>query len=638
MMLSDGGIDITVEAEFPPILRITRQEDTNDAFWSRLCIELGSGAQIGAPWIDVRLEAFLTHRPLLRALTRQYNVPLRASDPAAAMLSVANEREESLREVLGGQVPLENRLATLAQSRFSRQLKPFQERDTTKLLGLPNGANFSVPGAGKTVVAFATYEVERLRQRVSRLLVVAPLSAFDAWETEARDSFHEPLALEAFDVGRPIAIGTEVLLVNYQKLPGHFDRLAAWAQSSPTHMILDEAHRIKKGRAGAWGNAALNLAWYGARRDILTGTPAPQHPSDLEALLDFSWPSQGRGLLPQAAFDRMPPRDIGARISGAIGPLFVRTRKSELGLDEPRMRVIQLELQGLQRDVYSAVTNQYAGQLRLHRRDRYALARMRSVVMYLLEAATNPALLPVGSSSDDPPAFQHPPAEIGEEADLGSLLAEYATYEIPAKFRKLGELVKENADEGRKTLVWSNFVRNLELLKSEFRRYQPAMIHGGVSSELTDPNASPSREAEIERFRTDPDCLLLLANPAAMSEGLSLHHACHDAIYLERTFNAGQYLQSVDRIHRLGLAPGVETRITFLVTKDTIDEVVYARIHEKAKRLGDMLNDADIVTMALPDEEDLEEVEEGLGQPIDALEDVEALFRHLREVSNGAQA
>lgn len=637
MTLGDGGIDLTVETDFPPILRITRTETTSDAFWSRLSVELGSGTQVGAAWIDVPLETFLRHRPLLRSLTRQYNVSLRASDSAAELLTVANDRESSLREILDGHGRLDGGLEMLGESRFSRELKAFQQRDTAKLLGLPNGANFSVPGAGKTVVAFATYEVERIRERVSRLLVVAPLSAFDAWETEARDSFHEPLALEAFDVGRPIAIGTEVLLVNYQKLPGHFDRLASWAQSSPTHIILDEAHRIKKGRAGAWGNAALNLAWYGARRDILTGTPAPQHPSDLEALLDFSWPSQGRSLLPQGAFDRMPPRDIGSRISDAIGPLFVRTRKSELGLGEPRMRVIQLDLQGLQKDIYSAVTNQYAGQLRLHRRDRYALARMRSVVMYLLEAATNPALLPVGSSSDDPPAFQHPPADVGEEADLGSLLAEYARFEIPAKFRKLGELVKANADEGRKTLVWSNFVRNLELLKGEFRRYQPAMIHGGVPSEFTDPAASPSREAEIERFRNHPDCMLLLANPAAMSEGLSLHHTCHDAIYLERTFNAGQYLQSVDRIHRLGLAPDVETRITFLVTKDTIDEVVHARIHEKAKRLGDMLDDSDIVTMALPDEEDLEDVEEGLGQPIDALEDVEALFRHLREASNSAQ-
>jgi hypothetical protein len=106
-----------------------------------------------------------------------------------------------------------------------------------------------------------------------------------------------------------------------------------------------------------------------------------------------------------------------------------------------------------------------------------------------------------------------------------------------------------------------------------------------------------------------------------MSEGISLHHVCHDAIYLERTFNAGQYLQSIDRIHRLGLAPGTETRITFLVSAGTIDETVDDRVRIKAARLSEMLSDPNLVTMALPDEE-------AYGSWVDA-EDLDALFAHL---------
>jgi SNF2 family DNA or RNA helicase len=115
--------------------------------------------------------------------------------------------------------------------------------------------------------------------------------------------------------------------------------------------------------------------------------------------------------------------------------------------------------------------------------------------------------------------------------------------------------------------------------------------------------------------------MVLLANPAAMSEGVSLHHTCHDAIYLERTFNAGQYLQSIDRIHRLGLEPGTETRITFLLSEGTIDEVVDGRIRVKAERLSEMLSDPDLVTMALPDEE-------MSGSSIEPA-DLDALFAHL---------
>ncbi len=172
-------------------------------------------------------------------------------------------------------------------------------------------------------------------------------------------------------------------------------------------------------------------------------------------------------------------------------------------------------------------------------------------------------------------------------------------------------------------MVWTNFVRNLQTLERMFARYRPAMIHGGIPSEVSQPNAPRIREQELTRFRRDPDCMVLLANPAATAEGVNLHDVCHDAIYLDRTFNAGQYLQSVDRIHRLGLPPDEETRITFLLTERTIDEHVDGRVREKAERLGNMLEDPDIVTMTLPDDEDY-------GPAVDEEADLTAVFAHLR--------
>ena len=110
-----------------------------------------------------------------------------------------------------------------------------------------------------------------------------------------------------------------------------------------------------------------------------------------------------------------------------------------------------------------------------------------------------------------------------------------------------------------------------------------------------------------------------------MSEGISLHKECHDAIYLERTFNAGQYLQSVDRIHRLGLPPGTRTTVTFLITEATIDVRVDRRVREKARQLGEMLDDPNLASVALPNDEDY-------GPPVEDELDIEELFRHLRGV------
>jgi SNF2 family DNA or RNA helicase len=151
----------------------------------------------------------------------------------------------------------------------------------------------------------------------------------------------------------------------------------------------------------------------------------------------------------------------------------------------------------------------------------------------------------------------------------------------------------------------------------------PAIVHGGIPSVVTSPDAPRTREDELRRFRGDPECWVLLANPAAMAEGVSLHTACHDAIYVERTFNAGQYLQSLDRIHRLGLTE--ETRVTFLVTRNTIDEVVRDRVRAKSEHMALLLGDPGMLTMALPDEDDV-------GEPLDPTDmaDLAALFAHLR--------
>ena len=89
-------------------------------------------------------------------------------------------------------------------------------------------------------------------------------------------------------------------------------------------------------------------------------------------------------------------------------------------------------------------------------------------------------------------------------------------------------------------------------------------IHGGVDA--GDENDFDTREGKIKRFHTDDTCKVLVANPAACSEGISLHKVCQNAIYLDRSFNAAHYMQSEDRIHRLGLAPDAKPQIEFSYT------------------------------------------------------------------------
>ncbi|MGB3673690.1 MAG: C-terminal helicase domain-containing protein [Candidatus Nanopelagicales bacterium] len=192
-------------------------------------------------------------------------------------------------------------------------------------------------------------------------------------------------------------------------------------------------------------------------------------------------------------------------------------------------------------------------------------------------------------------------------------MADLPYYELSPKYQEVLRIVGENAALGRKTLVWSTFIRSLNTLNHLLEPFQPAMVHGGTED----------RDEQIARFRGDRECMVLLSNPATLGEGISLHHECHDAVYVDRDFAAGKFLQSLDRIHRLGLAPDTETNVTVLAARDTIDEVVSQRLEAKLHFMGEILDDPTVRQLA-----DLNEVGD-IATGLDA-DDIRVLTEHLR--------
>ncbi|BAJ31554.1 MULTISPECIES: DEAD/DEAH box helicase [Kitasatospora] len=493
-------------------------------------------------------------------------------------------------------------VAALLGSDWTGDLTPFQLRDTARLLTLRHGANFSVPGAGKTRVGLAVFAAARTRGEARRMLVVAPKSAYESWQFEAAACFRVPLRTSV--MGSTPDPGAEVLIVNYERLGRHLGSLAAWLRAAPSMILLDEAHRMKLGAAGTYGSACLALGPLAARRMILTGTPAPNGARDLENLLSFVWPGHGK----RAVTDAVAGGDL-AYASRVLRPLFTRTTKKELGLPpfEPRIRYV--DMPPLHREIYEALKGNFTARAEASRGDFDALGR---AMLRLLMAATSPALLVEGGSRYEPLSYRVPPLQPEPGDSLYSLLQNLPSYELSPKYHETLEIVAANAALGRKTLVWTTFVRSLTTLQEMLAPYRPAVVHGGTAD----------RAEELRRFREDPDCLVLLSNPATLGEGISLHQVCHDAVYVDRDFMAGRFLQSLDRIHRLGLAPGTETRVTILAATGTIDEVVALRLQQKLDFMGRILDDPAVQQLA-----DLVEEPPVIGGM--DMADVRELLRHL---------
>jgi hypothetical protein len=126
---------------------------------------------------------------------------------------------------------------------------------------------------------------------------------------------------------------------------------------------------------------------------------------------------------------------------------------------------------------------------------------------------------------------------------------------------------------------------------------------------------------------------VLIATPHTLGEGVSLHHTTTHQIHLDRTFNAGLFLQSLDRTHRLGLPADAHCSATFLVAERadgqaTVDSVVAARLEAKVAAMGRALDDPGLARLALPSEDDrLRPTDVLLGAG--GADDLAALFSHL---------
>lgn len=564
----------------------------------------GSAVTLNALTFDMEVDDLLVNlHELARWPAADPDVTWQAQllDLVEGNASDADILESRLRDGNGGGAPLS---AESLGASWVATLTDFQLRDTGKLLGLSHGANFSVPGAGKTRATLAVFQARRDLDEIKRMLVVCPKSAFESWSTEVVLCFADPLPRVAVMNG-PQPPSADIVLVNYERLPDARAALLAWLSERPALLVLDEAHRMKRGPGGAWGSTCLALGPHAKRRMILTGTPAPNGARDLENLFAFVWPGLGRAQVARA----VDGRDL-RESSRLLRPLFVRTTKGELQLPPVDLSVRRVELPPLHRTLYDALLGQLSDGFRGSEGEVEALGR---VLLYLIMAATTPALLATGSSPHEPLPYRVPPLQPPADSSLAELMRDLPHYELSPKYQEVLAIVAENAAADRKTLVWSTFVRNLKSLEVLLASFNPAIVHGG----------SEDRPDQLARFRHDPDCMVLLSNPATLGEGVSLHQVCHDAVYIDRDFAAGRFLQSLDRIHRLGLPPGTLTRITVLAAESTIDELIEQRLAAKLRFLGGVLDDPSVVELGELDEEPTVSV------GMDAA-DVRALLSYLR--------
>lgn len=486
-----------------------------------------------------------------------------------------------------------------------RQLKSHQRKAALHLLTVRNGANFSVPGSGKTTVVLVAFHKLRLLGKVDSLFVVGPPACFGPWTTEyaavlGREPKVERLAggdiehrrSKYWTNGESVA---DMYLTTFQTLQNDWEhvRILFQRQGIRFYFVVDEAHYMKQ-QDGVWANAVLNVAKYATYRCVLTGTPFPRSYVDAFNLFDATWPDTSP--IPEDSRRRiqlfMQHNDLDQAaelLDSLVGPLFYRVRKRDLGLAEQVFHEpIVIKMNQYERLIYDSIVGRIMSLSESqYIRDAALLARIKKGRMMRLRQALSYARMLKSSGNECDPFL------VEQDLSLANMIGHYDELEEPAKVANLLSIVGEIRRKGEKVVVWSNFIETLQMLLAKLSSagHGAKLIYGATPIENATVTDELSREAIIREFTSVSSGVdVLVANPAACAESISLHKTCSNAIYYDLSYNCAQYLQSLDRIHRVGGSEHKSSQYYFLQYENTIDDDILKNVRQKADNMSRVID------------------------------------------------
>ena len=414
-------------------------------------------------------------------------------------------------------------------------------------------------GLGKTVQTLALLAARHLEADSPHpSLLVAPTSLVGAWQREAARFvpalkvlvLHGPDRRRRFD---QIA-GAHLVITTYPLLHRDHELLLTRTWDIA---ILDEAQAAKNPAS----SLARHIRGIDARlRLALTGTPMENSLEDLWALFDWVIPGLLGDRKSFKARFRLPiERDgdtaVQRRLNARLRPFLLRRTKADVAADLPaKTEIIELvPLGDDQRALYESL------RLTMDARVREAIAA-RGIAASRLTILT--ALLKLRQVCCDPALLPHGPAPPATSAKRTRLL----------------EMLELLIAEGRRVLVFSQFVSMLRLIEADIiaRGWDYAWLTG----------TTKDRETVVDGFQ-DGTAPIFLISLKAGGTGLTLT-AADTVILYDPWWNPAVERQAMDRVHRIG-----QDRAVFvyrLVAEGAVEQAIVA-LQAKKQGLADALFD-----------------------------------------------
>ena len=395
-------------------------------------------------------------------------------------------------------------------------------------------------GLGKTIQAIAACALLHRLGNAQRVLVVTPASLKTEWEEQIQrftelsyqlvfGSRHERL--------KRYGSAPFFTIVNYEQMV--VDALEVNERLKPDIVVLDEAQRIKNWHTKTAQAIKRLRSRYAF---VLTGTPIENRIDELHSLMDFLNPAL---LGPLFRFNRDfyelddRGRPMGFRnldqLHARIQPYMLRRRKEQVETELPERT---------DRNHFVPLSDNQRAPYEDHK---------AQVARLVFTAKRRPL------TKQEQDKLQRELAMMRMVCDTNYIL-DQNDRECP-KLAELEKLLEECRENDAKVIIFSEWERMLELVRELCREMNLGFAwHTGSVPQRR-------RRAEINAFKTDPDCRVFLSTDSG-STGLNLQNASI-VINCDLPWNPAKLEQRIARAWRKNQTRPVT--VFNLVSEDTIE-------------------------------------------------------------------
>jgi len=339
------------------------------------------------------------------------------------------------------------------------------------------------------------------------------------------------------------------------------------------YIVLDESQVIKNPSSKLY-NAIVTLQ--SDHKVVLTGTPIENSLTDLWSQINFVNP----GLLGTLGFfkrsfvqpiEKKGDEEREEKLKELISPFILRRTKNEVARELP--------------PVYEQVryVNMAESQLRLYEEEK---SQVRNALLENLEE--------VGLERSSIMVLQAL-TRLRQIANHPDLVEDF-NGEESGKFTEVYRDIESVISEGHKVLVFSSFVKHLDLFRTRLEQ------DGIGYAYLTGSRNQRQREEAVNDFQTRSNCSLFLISLKAGGVGLNLTAADYVFI-LDPWWNPAAEMQALSRAHRIGQ----ENRVFVyrFISNDSIEEKIQ-RLQERKRELAETFVTSNNPLKSLSEDELLE--------------------------------